>query len=234
MEHQSQIHFIGGEKGGVGKSVVARLMAQYWIDQNKHWSGFDTDRSHGALLRYYSDFSQELNINQVEALDRIVETAVETKSSVLVDLAAQTEAILHNWIEDGSVLDMATELGIGLYFWYVVDDGKDSINLLSRLFKRYGGSARYVIVLNHGRGEDFTLLNSSQVMQQMQDINVPVIKLKGLHKPSMRKIDQFDKSFWAAINNNDPAQGECLGMMERQRVKTWLKNVYGEFERIGI
>ncbi|HSS39597.1 MAG TPA: mobilization protein, partial [Polyangia bacterium] len=25
----STIHFIGGEKGGVGKSVVARLCAQY-------------------------------------------------------------------------------------------------------------------------------------------------------------------------------------------------------------
>ena len=29
------IHFIGGEKGGVGKSLVARLLAQYCIDHNK-------------------------------------------------------------------------------------------------------------------------------------------------------------------------------------------------------
>ncbi len=234
MEMQSQIHFIGGEKGGVGKSVVARLMAQYWIDHDKHWSGYDTDRSHGALLRYYAEFSQALDTGLIEALDDIIETAVETEANVLIDLAAQTETSLHNWIEDSGVMDMATELGVGLYFWYVVDDGKDSVNLLSRLFQRYGNNARYVIVQNYGRGEDFTLLNDSAVMQQMQDIDVPVIKLKGLHKPSMRKIDQFDKSFWAAVNNTDPGQGECLGLMERQRVKTWLKNAYSEFERIGI
>jgi cellulose biosynthesis protein BcsQ len=28
----TNIHLIGGEKGGVGKSVVARLLAQYFID----------------------------------------------------------------------------------------------------------------------------------------------------------------------------------------------------------
>ena len=27
------IHFIGGEKGGVGKSLTARVLAQYMIDK---------------------------------------------------------------------------------------------------------------------------------------------------------------------------------------------------------
>src|SRR4051794_37940412 len=29
----SKVHFVGGEKGGVGKSVVARLLCQYCIDK---------------------------------------------------------------------------------------------------------------------------------------------------------------------------------------------------------
>jgi len=41
----STIHLIGGEKGGVGKSVVARLLAQYMIDHEIPFIGFDTDRS---------------------------------------------------------------------------------------------------------------------------------------------------------------------------------------------
>jgi cellulose biosynthesis protein BcsQ len=54
----SVIHFIGGEKGGVGKSLVARLLAQQFIDNNMPFAGFDTDRSHGALLRFYGDYAQ--------------------------------------------------------------------------------------------------------------------------------------------------------------------------------
>jgi len=42
----SSLNFIGGEKGGVGKSVAARVLAQYFIDRKKPFTGFDTDRSH--------------------------------------------------------------------------------------------------------------------------------------------------------------------------------------------
>ena len=38
------INFIGGEKGGVGKSVTARALAQYFIDKGVPFTGFDTDR----------------------------------------------------------------------------------------------------------------------------------------------------------------------------------------------
>ena len=48
----TNIHLIGGEKGGVGKSLVARILAQYMIDRAIPFVGFDTDRSHGALLRF--------------------------------------------------------------------------------------------------------------------------------------------------------------------------------------
>lgn len=38
----ANVHFIGGEKGGVGKSVVARILAQYMIDGNIPFVGFSS------------------------------------------------------------------------------------------------------------------------------------------------------------------------------------------------
>ncbi|WP_031433058.1 P-loop NTPase family protein [Methylomarinum vadi] len=55
----SQIHFIGGEKGGVGKSVMARLLAQYLIDNETPFKVFDADLSHGAMMRYPEYFMIE-------------------------------------------------------------------------------------------------------------------------------------------------------------------------------
>lgn len=230
---QAQIHFIGGEKGGVGKSVVARLLAQYWIDQDAPWRGFDTDRSHGALLRYYSDFSVPLKTDRIDDLDTLVESAMEEGGNFLVDLAAQTEDALHHWVDDAGVLELAGELGVGMTFWYVMDDGKDSLNLLARFLDRHGEDARYVVVHNHGRGDDFSLFRSSPVAARIADMDIPIVDLRALHRPTMRKIDAFDKSFWAAVNNSDPALGECLSLMERQRVKVWLKQAYSDFARVG-
>ncbi len=228
-----QIHFIGGEKGGVGKSVVSRLLAQYWIDNERSWKGFDTDRSHGALLRYYAGFAEPIDTAHVEELDRVIETAVDAEPNVLVDLAAQTEAQLHDWVDDGGLLDMSEDLGVDLRFWYVMDDGKDSVNLLTRLLDRHDGQGRYVVVLNHGRGDDFSLFHDSHAASRVEELQVPVLSLRALHRPTMRKIDQFDKSFWAAVNNTNPGDGECLNMMERQRVKVWLRHAYTEFSRAG-
>lgn len=232
--HETQINFIGGEKGGIGKSVVARLVAQYWIDRGKQWKGFDTDRSHGALLRYYADFSAALEISCMEDLDAIVETAVESEINILVDLAAQTEDQLHRWVEDSDVLATADEFDVPLRFWYVMDDGKDSINLLTRFLNHHGENAEYVIVLNHSRGEDFSAFWASDAARRVKAMSIPFIEIKALHRPTMHKIDQFDKSFWAALNNDTPSEGACLGLMERQRVKKWLKHAYSEFERIGL
>ena len=54
----SHIHFVGGEKGGVGKSVLARLLAQWFIDRSTPFAAVDGDLSHGALVRMYADYSQ--------------------------------------------------------------------------------------------------------------------------------------------------------------------------------
>ncbi len=46
----SQIHFIGGKKGGVGKSVLARLLAQYLIDRELPFRAYEQFDAAGAAL----------------------------------------------------------------------------------------------------------------------------------------------------------------------------------------
>jgi len=86
------VHFIGGEKGGVGKSLVARLLAQYFIDHGLPFVGFDSDRTHGALMRFYASYSSPVLIDDYQSLDRLVElAAADPARRSLVDLAAQTQ-----------------------------------------------------------------------------------------------------------------------------------------------
>jgi hypothetical protein len=228
-----ELHLIGGEKGGVGKSVVARLIAQYWLDKAKPFTSFDTDRSHGALLRYYTDFTQPIEISRVEDLDKLIEAAVPPDARVLVDLAAQTDRDLYDWIDAGDVLDLAREQGIRLVLWHVMDDGKDSITVLSRLLQRYGDRANYVVVLNKGRGSNFSLFRDSAAARSVNELSAPLFELPALHSGTMHKIDRLDKSFWAAAHQHNGSDSS-LGIMERQRLKVWLRDSYSQLERIGV
>jgi hypothetical protein len=230
----SVIHLIGGEKGGVGKSMVSRVLAQYFIDREWPFVGFDTDRSHGSLRRFYADFASEALVDQYEALDRIVEAALARAGvRVLVDLAAQTHEPLVKWMDESGVLDMGNLSGFTLKYWHVMDSGRDSIDLLAKLFDRFGHRVHYVIVRNHLRGSDFSLLEKSGLLERAGPLGAKVIDLKQLHGPLVQKIDARNSSFWAAKNTAPGASGPLLNIMERQRLKLWLNHAYGEVEKAG-
>lgn len=230
----ANIHFIGGEKGGVGKSLVARVVAQYMIDRSLPFLGFDTDRSHGALMRFYSGYASPVLVDRYETLDNIFEAAVDQpERRVLVDLAAQTHDPLVRWMDESGVLDLAEEGGFKLHYWHVMDAGKDSVDLLKRLLDRFGARLAYVIVLNQVRGDDFSILEGSGELARATELGAKVIKLRHLHDTVINKIDATSSSFWAAQNASDkPTTG--LGLMERQRVKTWIRATYQQLDSVGI
>ena len=230
----STIHLIGGEKGGVGKSVVARLLAQYMIDHEIPFIGFDTDRSHGSLLRFYADYASPTIIDNYQSLDAIMETAsAQPEQRILVDLAAQTHYPLGMWIEESGVLELAEEQGISITYWNVMDSGKDCVDLLNKLLDQYGSSLNYVLVQNQLRDDKFNVLEFSDVKERALAFDARVITIKRLHAPVMTKIDSNSYSFWAA-KNKDAESLNALGLLERQRVKIWLNHAYSEIESLGV
>lgn len=230
----STIHFIGGEKGGVGKSVVARLLAQYMIDHDIPFIGFDTDRSHGSLLRFYADYASPTIIDDYQSLDSIIETATEyPEQRILVDLAAQTHYPLIKWMDESGVLELAEEMDINVCYWNVMDSGKDCVDLLNKLLDKFRTRVNYILVQNQLRDEHFTILKSSGVKERALAFDAKVITLKKLHPPVMTKVDSNSYSFWAA-KNKDVDSLSALGLLERQRVKIWLNHAYKEIDSLAV
>lgn len=230
----ANIHFIGGEKGGVGKSLTARVLAQYLIDRNLPFLGFDTDRSHGALMRFYSGYASPVLVDRYESLDAIMEAAVEQpERRILVDLAAQTHDPLVRWMDESGVLNLADEVGINITYWHVMDSGKDSVDLLKKLLDRFAKQLRYVLVRNQVRGSDFSLLEQSGEQARAEALGAQVVSMRHLHDGVINKIDATNSSFWAA-KNTGALDNAGLGLMDRQRVKMWLREVYREIDAVGI
>ncbi|HLX59682.1 MAG TPA: mobilization protein [Planctomycetota bacterium] len=223
----SSIHFIGGEKGGVGKSVVARLLAQYFVDRSTPFLIVDADRSHGAMQRFYADFTQPGDLDNFETTDHVLQLALDTDRRVLVDLPAQSDRLLHKWMDSNGIVELAAEHKIPLTFWHVMDGGQDSLNLLQVLLDRYGSSVNYVLVRNRGVGRDFSAFEKCKAKELADQLHARIITIEELHGPTMAKIDKLSASFWAAANNSEAG----LGVIERHRVKVWLRKAYSELEK---
>lgn len=226
----SNIHFIGGEKGGVGKSMTARLLAQHLIDAGTPFIGLDSDQSHGTFSRFYSEFASPLIIDNYDSLDQLIILAQENpESDLIVDLAAQTSTRLGKWIEESDALTLLQEIGCQVYWWHVMDDGADSVHLLNNLLNRYQEDfLKIVVVNNFGRGECFDYFEKSATFQKAKDRDAIFIKIGKLQPQLAARIDFSNTSFWAAANNND-----VMNIIERSRVRVWLKNTYQELEKLS-
>ncbi|QTR49875.1 P-loop NTPase family protein [Candidatus Thiothrix anitrata] len=222
-----RVHFIGGEKGGVGKSLTARLLAQYFIDSATPFTGFDSDQSHGSFSRFYKDFASSLRVDDYDSLDNIIEVAeTQPEHDLIIDLAAQTSARLGQWIEESDVFGIFTEMGRKVFIWHVMDDGADALSLLDKTLDSYPQQdIQFIVVQNMGRGENFDAFEQSPIFQKAQQRNAYCMTLGKLHAKLVQKVDFNDLSFWAAANNRD-----LMSTPERQRVRVWLDNAYRQFD----
>jgi hypothetical protein len=219
----STVHWVGGEKGGVGKSVVARVLAQLFIDRNFVFAALDADASHGAMLRYYGDYSRAVDLESFVSADQILDRALAADRRVLVDLPAQSSRLLRRWMDAGDVVQYAREMDVRMVFWHVTDGGFDSVKELERLVQTFGNALQYVVVKNLGRSPDFRQLDESPALQALLAAGGRVVELPGLDPATMYEIDRFGSSFWAAIKS----EGEwALSPSARRRTQVWLSQAH--------
>lgn len=227
----SHIHFVGGEKGGVGKSVVARLLAQWWIDRGAAFAGIDGDPSSGPLSRYYGDFTQPADLSSWESADQIIDRALGADRRVLVDLPAQSARALHAWMESSNVLGFARDMGVGVSFFHVTDGGFASVAEIERALSVLGDRVAHVVVKNHGRSKDFRMFDDSDARRQLDALSGRIVEIPELDAATMYSIDRSGSSFWAASHVSDGER--ALKPLERQRAKLWLEKCHAAFGALG-
>ena len=199
----STIHFIGGEKGGVGKSVVARLCAQYCIDRQIPFTAADADGSHGALMRFYGGYTTPIDLTSFPSADQILGFATDADRRVVVDLPAQSDRLLGAWLGESGILDLAAESGVRVVFWHVIDDGKDALVTLQRLLEPDRRQGAHLHRQEPRPRQGLRRCSTSRRFARRPSAWAPpILELPELNPAVMQKIDRLDASFWAAANGS--------------------------------
>lgn len=225
----SHIHFVGGEKGGVGKSVVARLLAQWFIDRSIPFAAVDGDLSHGALVRSYADYSQPVDLSDPSSADQIIDRALGADRRVLIDLPAQSIRSLWTWLSEANVFNFAKEMGIRMSFWHVSDGGFASVGEIERALELFGDRLEHKVVKNLGRSKNFSQFEESAAKRRLDQLGGRTLELPELDATAMYKVDRLGSSFWGAVHSTEP---DALKPLERQRVRLWLERSYSQLEML--
>ena len=157
-----QAHFIVQGKGGVGKSLIASMLAQYLTDfSGSVISCFDTDPVNPTFSRY-----QALNVETINILneqndinkrefDTLVERLLSDDNGItVVDNGAATFIPLMSYIRENNIVGLLQEQGMEVVFHvplYGGDALADTMNGLFGIVEQNKG--RVVVWLNHNQNK---------------------------------------------------------------------------------
>jgi hypothetical protein len=231
-----------GEKGGIGKTLFARLLANYLSVAGCQWRGIDSDLANKGLLPFHPDEVVPLNLYDqsgirdeaaITAFGNFVgETAEGGKvPALLMDIgAAQLDPIMGAMRETGLLSLLGKTLRITAFFNVV--NTPDSVSALRNNITRFDGlpAVQWVIVRNFRDGSPDTYDNSKTVRPELLKRGALEIDMPLMRDP--RVMAAWSDTQLPLAKFCHPTSGASWGTISRLR--TWADFVQDELNRIGV
>ena len=238
----SAIHLSLQGKGGVGKSLVASLLAQYFMCRGHDVRCLDTDPVNQTLSQY-----RGLQVEHVKLLrdggidqrgfDALMETILTEAGTFVVDNGASTFIPLWNYILENNVIGMLRDSGKKLYVHTVVTGGQALADTLKG-FKSLAESTedRIIIVwVNEyfGRverdGKEFGDMAVYRENEQKVFGSIAIPKRnQDTFGRDVEEVVSRKLTFQEAITSGD------FTIMTRQRLKVVQREIFEQLDSLGL
>lgn len=231
----AQIHFIDGEKGGVGKSLFCRVLLQYCLDKELDFHFVESDRTNPDVGAFYPDNCHQVFFSEQEKKSFEVDLIfnLSLKKPVFVNLPAQVYPMVTDWIKGNSLIDseIAQEYNVQIYKWFLCTGGHDSIKLFLESLQEFKGNICHVFVKNMGLCDDWEHLKLYDELKQLQKkYSVLEVEFPKLSSMERNLIDQKQLTFADAIRKDS----QHLPILSKQRVVNFMKEAYNAIEKTGL
>lgn len=140
VDDGTAVHLILQGKGGVGKSLVAAILAQYFGQRGRDVHCVDTDPVNQTFAQY-----RELDVARLDLLcdgvidprvfDALMERLLTEAGVFVVDNGASTFIPMWNYILENDVVRVLSESGRRLYVHCVITGGQALVDTLSGFAK---------------------------------------------------------------------------------------------------
>ena len=217
-----------GEKGGVGKSYFAHLLACYLLTGKLNTIIIDADRANRTLRQLLSSLAEAKTATITEDkekyhdLDRVVEpfADIDKPQTVLLDTPANAEQALLYWLEHGGGAETLDYLRVDTTALYVVTASAESLAQFVSVRQQLKQIDRWVLVKNlYGRATtaDFDRLMSDKTIVSAKKRNsFCEMFLHELRKPEIDLIRQQKLPITKAIEQTNLCGKTRLLRYQRQ------------------
>lgn len=233
MSHD--INLWTGEKGGTGKSWLARLDCQRHLDRNEDFFLSDTDKSNATTSNYYGRYKFDRQAFFSEAIER-ASTANSLLDAALLrpvvaNCRAGTNEALLTWLVSKKVPQTAKRLGIRMRYLFVSDLENDSLNLFQPTAEAISQYMPIIFVANLGRNTtDLEFFESQGFQALLEHYQAPIVRL-GLFDLEMKKVIDGRNPERKLLTWGEARDYPDFGILGQQEIQTYLEDFYAQLDQ---
>src|SRR5271166_4653469 len=139
---------VGADKGGVGKTTVARTLLDYFIAHQVPTRAFDTEAPRGTLKRFHPDVTEVVDMALIAEQMKIFDTLNSSDAAVtVIDVRAGLMSVTLRALRDIGFIDAAKKGQITFAVFHILGPTIASLDEIADTAS-YLGDAKYFLVKN--------------------------------------------------------------------------------------
>lgn len=237
------VHFILQGKGGIGKTLVSTILAQWMAGQDEQpLRCFDTDQENPTFSRY-----KAMNVRHVPVMtdsrtidpkrfDALMIDLLETEGNCVIDNGANTFSPLMAYLLENDCFALLKESGRKVYI-HVIVGGGDTLHDTATGFTTTAKATDVALVL--WENQHFGLLQSASGKQfiDSQTYAEHAARVVGRVVLSARNADTFGadikKMNIARLTLEEVRTSDKFNVMEKQRVKVVFRDLFEQLDKVN-
>lgn len=230
------ILMIGADKGGVGKTTIARTVLDYLRAKSMPTRAFDAEFPRGTLKRFHPQSTEIVDISQTSDQMKILDTLISSGSKIsVIDIRAGLLSPTLRALQDIGFFEAvrAGEFNFGLF--HVLGPSVASLDEIDEV-KGYTEGSNYFVVKNFVNETSFFEWDSAVKANYFQRTKDAVeISIPKLTEMAYEQVELAGVPFSTFIANKT-AEGRPgnYSLVLRGYVRTWLMQVAAEYEKAGL
>jgi hypothetical protein len=227
---------VGADKGGVGKTTVARTVLDYFSANNVPTRAFDTESPRGTLKRFHPEFTEIVDMTTTTDQMKIFDTLNAANPSVtVIDVRAGLLSPALASLRDIGFLDAAKSGQITFAVFHILGPSIASLDEIAETANFMQG-AKYFLVKNFINDTQFFQWDQATYNSYFHRIkDATELTIPKLNEMAYEQVEVASVPFLKFVANkgiNDEAANYSFVL--RGYVRHWLANVWSEFDRIKL
>ena len=236
-----QVHYILQGKGGVGKTLVASVTAQYIKSKNRPLVVYDTDPVNATLAGYKALNTQRLELlhdgSLVErSFDALIENIIESDSNFVVDNGAASFIPLSYYLAENDAINLIAENGKQVYIHTVITGGQalyDTLGGFASLCEQMPGDIRLVVWLNEFFGDieaDGKIFEDMKVYQTNKNRVYGIVRIA--RQTGSTYGEDVKRMLDSKLTFEEIKQSTDFGLMSKSRLNRVKSSLFEQLDTI--